>query len=195
MRAVDERNIAIVAAVAEGEPLTHVAARYGISRQRIGQILNPDRQSARMRIKIDLRRGRISRPSACEKCGSVVDLGAHHPDYEQPLSVIWLCRLCHEVADAEDGTRRNGERALVEYRPRALGDEETRCFIKRMKETRREQGLTIKDLAERIGIQRQQLSQIENRSPVNLTYAIADRLAEALGVDPASLIAAEGKRG
>jgi hypothetical protein len=30
----------------------------------------------------------------CEKCGRP-DSQAHHPDYEKPLSVVWLCPVCH----------------------------------------------------------------------------------------------------
>jgi hypothetical protein len=39
--------------------------------------------------------GRIIRPSKCSRCGRVVFVNAHHPDYSKPLSIIWLCSRCH----------------------------------------------------------------------------------------------------
>jgi hypothetical protein len=29
-------------------------------------------------------------------CGST-DVEMHHPDYDKPLEVIWMCRSCHLV--------------------------------------------------------------------------------------------------
>jgi hypothetical protein len=37
--------------------------------------------------------GRIKR-QACSQCGKPTAEG-HHPDYEKPFDVIWLCRKCH----------------------------------------------------------------------------------------------------
>lgn len=35
------------------------------------------------------------RKGVCAACGSV-EVDAHHPDYSQPLSVIWLCKKHHQ---------------------------------------------------------------------------------------------------
>jgi hypothetical protein len=37
----------------------------------------------------------LNRPDACEQCGRVGKVDAHHPDYARPLEVMWLCRRCH----------------------------------------------------------------------------------------------------
>ena len=43
---------------------------------------------------IDL--GLIQRPDKCEKCSKKSGLiQAHHPDYEKPLEIQWLCVKCH----------------------------------------------------------------------------------------------------
>lgn len=48
-----------------------------------------------------LNEGRVTRPDACEKCGTPpagtggAGLQAHHFDYDRPLEVIWLCKKCH----------------------------------------------------------------------------------------------------
>lgn len=33
-------------------------------------------------------------PQPCEKCGET-KVEMHHEDYDKPLEVIWLCRICH----------------------------------------------------------------------------------------------------
>lgn len=37
----------------------------------------------------------------CFKCGSCVDVDAHHEDYMRPLDVVWLCGLCHGLRHQE----------------------------------------------------------------------------------------------
>jgi hypothetical protein len=32
----------------------------------------------------------------CEDCGDP-DTEAHHPDYDRPMVVRWLCRKCHKA--------------------------------------------------------------------------------------------------
>lgn len=39
------------------------------------------------------RRGHLS-PEPCQNCGNP-EVEMHHPDYDVPLAVIWLCRPCH----------------------------------------------------------------------------------------------------
>lgn len=43
-----------------------------------------------------VKRGKIIPKEKCEVCGSKFKIEAHHPDYRQRLSVIWLCKHCHE---------------------------------------------------------------------------------------------------
>ncbi len=45
-----------------------------------------------------LRQGLIQRKSICEKCGksgTPQQIQAHHPDYNQPYFIKWLCAKCH----------------------------------------------------------------------------------------------------
>lgn len=51
-----------------------------------------------------IERGELVRPSQCEQCGG--DAGGvegHHCDYNRPLDVMWLCRLCHLKWHRENG--------------------------------------------------------------------------------------------
>ena len=54
-----------------------------------------------------LQRGEIDR-SGCETCGEVAQM--HHDDYDQPLTVRWLCGQHHA-----DWHRLNGRGANAEY--------------------------------------------------------------------------------
>lgn len=38
--------------------------------------------------------GKLKRPQKCSSCGGKNPEG-HHPDYNKPLEVIWLCKRCH----------------------------------------------------------------------------------------------------
>ncbi len=51
------------------------------------------KDNARSHAGIAFRRGQIAKQS-CNHCGCR-DSEMHHPDYDQPLLVVWLCRLCH----------------------------------------------------------------------------------------------------
>jgi hypothetical protein len=42
-----------------------------------------------------LKSGKLRRPDTCELCGEIEKTEGHHPDYNNRLSVMWLCRACH----------------------------------------------------------------------------------------------------
>lgn len=46
-----------------------------------------------MKVRYAILKGRLTR-GPCESCGSEKS-EAHHPDYNKPLDVTWLCRACH----------------------------------------------------------------------------------------------------
>jgi len=52
------------------------------------------RQDASRIISIMRRNGWID-VQPCSKCKSTERIDGHHPDYDRPLDVIWLCRPCH----------------------------------------------------------------------------------------------------
>lgn len=57
------------------------------------------RANARAYANVYQRRGKlVSRP--CEWCAGTDHLEKHHPDYTQPLLVVWLCRGCHKAFHA-----------------------------------------------------------------------------------------------
>lgn len=78
-----------------GMPHTRIAELFGISHQRVDQILNPHKHRARGALNHYVNKGKIIKPKKCSKCCSVSNIHGHHYDYEKPLDVEWLCGKCH----------------------------------------------------------------------------------------------------
>jgi len=60
----------------------------------------PEYDRAHKLVHKAVREGLLERPEACTVCGKTPKRGldGHHADYDQPLSVEWLCRTCHKRA-------------------------------------------------------------------------------------------------
>lgn len=56
---------------------------------------HPQKKRARNAVAHEVRMGRMTAPTVCERCAKPASLHAHHPDYDKPLDVEWLCRPCH----------------------------------------------------------------------------------------------------
>jgi hypothetical protein len=93
LRGTLERNAEIVRRFAAGERGHELAAAYGLTRQRIDQIVHREKHRARKAAQ------RLQRPRACQRCGALGRVDAHHRDHSRPLDVEFLCRGCHLVAD------------------------------------------------------------------------------------------------
>jgi len=59
---------------------------------------NREKRAAHGALWNAIKRGKL-KPRPCEQCGAL-NAHAHHPDYKQPLDVIWLCPLHHKQAHA-----------------------------------------------------------------------------------------------
>lgn len=57
---------------------------------------HPNKNRARAIVNRLLRNGTIQR-RPCEVCGSI-KTEAHHPDYDKPYSIVWLCLRHHRIA-------------------------------------------------------------------------------------------------
>jgi hypothetical protein len=107
-----------------GLSLAPIAEYFGVSRQAMWDLLRrrttmrPQQRSgaenhfyrngskaddhAQNMVEYAIRIGALSRPDICERCGKggIARDGrtlvqAHHPDYNKPLDVMWLCQSCH----------------------------------------------------------------------------------------------------
>ena len=55
----------------------------------------PQKYNSRRFFQMALRIGYIVRPDSCSRCQKECKPEGHHPDYNKPLDVIWLCKQCH----------------------------------------------------------------------------------------------------
>lgn len=70
------------------------------SRQQRWRKRNPKSYLAHLSVQNALKLGVIER-APCSVCGAV-KAEAHHPDYERPYDVIWLCRTHHRALHASE---------------------------------------------------------------------------------------------
>lgn len=68
---------------------------------------NPFADWAHSATRAASRRGLIQK-QPCEVCGDA-NSEAHHPDYSQPLNVVWLCRAHHKALHARMKRAERGE--------------------------------------------------------------------------------------
>lgn len=70
------------------------------SRQRTAlQQVDPKKKSANKKLQQKVRSGKIQKWPACAVPECEFDkVEAHHPDYDRPFDVIWLCRSHHRLA-------------------------------------------------------------------------------------------------
>lgn len=54
------------------------------------------KDAVRGKVASEIKAGRLVPPACCSICGCIEKLEAHHDDYLKPLSVRWMCKLCHE---------------------------------------------------------------------------------------------------
>jgi len=59
------------------------------------------KQAARNAAYWAIKAGLLPEKDRCERCGVVAGrarLNRHHPDYRDPLRIVWLCTVCHGAA-------------------------------------------------------------------------------------------------
>jgi len=103
--------------------LAHVRARdrrywHKYKAKRDAYERRPDvrrKRSVRQAAYWAVKTGILPTRTACEHCGATsppARLHRHHPDYSDPLRIVWLCTLCH----GEEHRRLNDERRKAEGR-------------------------------------------------------------------------------
>lgn len=66
----------------------------------------PERRAAQAKVRYALLKG-VLKKMPCSICGSEKSVG-HHPDYSEPLSVVWLCQAHHKQLHAQVGNAKQG---------------------------------------------------------------------------------------
>jgi hypothetical protein len=67
----------------------------------------PQKERARQMVYRARKSGKLM-PEPCFICGETENIEAHHPNYDKPLSVIWLCPIHHREIENE-GSLFSGE--------------------------------------------------------------------------------------
>ncbi|WP_334181065.1 hypothetical protein [Pseudomonas nitroreducens] len=64
---------------------------------------HPDKSPAHDALNNEIRDKKLIRSPCCTApgCFSTKNIQGHHPDYDQPLSVVWLCAACHSQLHKE----------------------------------------------------------------------------------------------
>ena len=104
-----------------------IERRRGYERKYYTNPANKHKDAARGAVFSAVESGRLVPADRCEKCGSASEIEAHHPDYDRPLEVKWLCVKCHraehrkthcvhghEYTAANTYFRKNGDRFCAE---------------------------------------------------------------------------------
>ena len=61
---------------------------------------HPEHGRAHIKVHKALKSKHLTRPDHCSQCGKTdARIEAHHPDYNKPLEIVWLCKRCHALAN------------------------------------------------------------------------------------------------
>lgn len=155
-----------------GEPLSVIGELFGLTRQRIDQILNAQKERARQKTKTAIANDTLSKPEKCERCGGGGELEAHHHDYSKPLDVEFLCRDCHVDSHSSNQSTERKRWVRKEVKKGTIGA--------RVRERRLELRMTQRELADAVGMKYPHLSRIETGVTENPSASMVGSLAEAL---------------
>lgn len=78
-----------------GHSVFQISKMLGVSHQCLYQQLSPQKSYCHSAVQDSLKNGKIKRPKKCQNCSKIVFVEAHHPNYEHPLEIEWLCSKCH----------------------------------------------------------------------------------------------------
>ena len=65
--------------------------------------------SAKNKARIATEKGLLKRPNYCMCCHKIKKLDRHHPNYDEPYYVLWICRKCHtEIHSIKGSYKKTG---------------------------------------------------------------------------------------
>lgn len=82
-------------------------------RKRAQRSAGPRKTKAHNIVYRAIANGTLVRSDRCSNCGAIGETEAHHHDYGQPLSVVWLCTPCHTKLHVIDKQAREGRLLAV----------------------------------------------------------------------------------
>jgi len=67
----------------------------------------PKKYKSHNMVNNAIRDGRLKKEDSCQNCRSKLYIHAHHDDYNFPLSIRWLCAICHNEWHEKNGEAKN----------------------------------------------------------------------------------------
>lgn len=58
---------------------------------------NSEKRTAWGKVAYAIKKGLLEKPKECQICNLESRLDAHHKNYEKPLEVLFICRICHNA--------------------------------------------------------------------------------------------------
>jgi hypothetical protein len=129
--------------------------------------MHPNAGNAREALNNAVNAGHLIR-QPCFICGELKTEG-HHPDYDQPLSVVWLCVKHHKQCHPTRGGER--ESFVATKIIHVLGD----CI--------KESKMTYDLMHKATGVNRATLCRLAQRKVPLLSVELASRIAPAFGYE------------
>ena len=96
---VNKRGVKKYSLTPKGKEAAHRASKNY-------QFKYPKKYLARHKLKYAIKTGKIKRPNRCSDCNKKCKPEGHHPDYNKPLEVIWMCSQCHKNRHSSRGETR-----------------------------------------------------------------------------------------
>ncbi len=81
-------------------------------RERNNPPASPEKVCARSVLNMAIKSGKIIKPQYCTVCGTGRRINGHHPNYDKPLEVEWLCPLCHAKRHRKKGIKKGHHRRV-----------------------------------------------------------------------------------
>jgi len=75
--------------------------------QRNWRATHPVARRAGHEVEMAVKTGTMIRPNRCSKCGQSTRLHGHHPNYTDPLNIVWVCSSCHRLIHLDEKRKVN----------------------------------------------------------------------------------------
>ena len=76
--------------------LRDLIKKFGLDKARPLSAKEQKHRKVHSLIYCAMKSGKIKRPSICHACLRECKPDAHHPDYNRPFLIQWLCKSCHQ---------------------------------------------------------------------------------------------------
>jgi DNA invertase Pin-like site-specific DNA recombinase len=99
----------------EGLTYTEIAKECKTSVSKVFRVMEFYKKIvARSVYREAIKYGELVRPSFCSVCSKECLVDGHHPDYDKPLDVVWVCKRCHAEIHAIENRKTDRDSDMFE---------------------------------------------------------------------------------